>query len=584
MNAFTKLNFFKNLRIGTKIITLALLLLTLAIIIAGVGIYYLNGLNTRLDQAVDIGAEKIKLAARINRNLVEIGRAEKNLILAERDAEMDLYATPIAEYASELETRMSELEQLTDDEARLSEFQDDYQTYLDYNQQIRDLARNDQLNQAADLSQGEARQAYDEAAAIIKDIVEDEEADLKRDKRLSDENFKQAVYVQIGVVIASILLGIFLGMLVSRQMSTGVRTMVTAAKGISQGDLNHNVMVESKDEIGELGRAFQEMIAYLEEMTNGADSIAGGDFRVEFNPRSEKDTLGNAMATMRENLRELTRQIQEVTTEISSMTQEMLAATSQQASGAKQQASGINETSTTVQEMKQTAEQAANQAKMVSEAADDSIEMTEKGLVAAEDTVAGMDDIKSQVSSIAETILGLSEQTQQIGEIISSVNDIADQSKLLALNAAIEAARAGEAGKGFTVVAGEVRSLAEQSAGATARVREILSEIQTAANTAVMVTEEGTKRADVGSEQIKRVREAIMAISANVKQTSQQAQQIAASAAQQKVGTDQINLAMENIEEATLQSESGTEQVQKAAQNLNAVAEQLDSLVNQYQL
>ena len=97
------------------------------------------------------------------------------------------------------------------------------------------------------------------------------------------------------------------------------------------------------------------------------------------------------------------------------------------------------------------------------------------------------------MANIAETILALSEQTQQIGDIIATVNDIADQSNLLALNAAIEAARAGEAGKGFAVVAGEVRSLAEQSRQATAQVKEILGDIQKATNTAVMVTEEGTK-------------------------------------------------------------------------------------------
>ena len=195
-----------------------------------------------------------------------------------------------------------------------------------------------------------------------------------------------------------------------------------------------------------------------------------------------------------------------------------------------------------------------------------------------------MNGIKEQVSAIAENILALSEQTQQIGDIITTVKDIADQSNLLALNAAIEAARAGEAGKGFAVVAGEVRSLAEQSVQATNQVREILGEIQKAANTAVMVTEEGTKRSDTGVLQVKQTGEAIRTINEYIQQVAQAADQIAASTREQLTGIGQIVVAMENINEAATQSESGTHQVEQAAQSMNALAAQLNRIVGQYQL
>src|SRR5207237_6717599 len=113
--------------------------------------------------------------------------------------------------------------------------------------------------------------------------------------------------------------------------------------------------------------------------------------------------------------------------------------------------------------------------------------------------VDGMGDIRSKVQTIAQDILALSEQTQQIGEITATVNDIADQSNLLALNAAIEAAKAGEQGKGFAVVASEVRNLAEQSKQATGKVRTILSDIQKATNAAVLPTEQGTSVAESGT-------------------------------------------------------------------------------------
>ncbi|HEX9948511.1 MAG TPA: methyl-accepting chemotaxis protein, partial [Thermodesulfobacteriota bacterium] len=170
----------------------------------------------------------------------------------------------------------------------------------------------------------------------------------------------------------------------------------------------------------------------------------------------------------------------------------------------------------------------------------------------------------------------------QIGEIIASVNDIADQSNLLALNAAMEAARAGEAGRGFAVVAGEVRNLAEQSRQATAQVSSILSEIQKTANTAVMVTEKGTKSAESGVELAQSTGDSIRVIREHTQQAVAASEQITASARQQLAGMDQITRAMQNINLGATQTQKGMEQVDQAAQNLNDLARQLTSIVQQY--
>ena len=178
----------------------------------------------------------------------------------------------------------------------------------------------------------------------------------------------------------------------------------------------------------------------------------------------------------------------------------------------------------------------------------------------------------------------LSEQTLQIGEIITTVNDIADQSNLLALNAAMEAARAGEAGRGFAVVAGEVRNLAEQSRQATAQVSGILSEIQKSANTAVMVTEKGTKSAEDGVELAQSTGDSIRIIREHTQQMAAAAEQIAASVRQQLAGMDQITRAMGNINLGATQTQKGMQQVDLAAQNLNDLAKQLTSIVQQYKI
>jgi methyl-accepting chemotaxis protein len=208
--------------------------------------------------------------------------------------------------------------------------------------------------------------------------------------------------------------------------------------------------------------------------------------------------------------------------------------------------------------------------------------LANRGLQTVSKSEESMQNLKEQVRTIAETILGLSEQTQQIGEITNTVNDIADQSNLLALNAAMEAARAGEAGRGFAVVAGEVRNLAELSKQATRQVSSILGEIQKAANTAVMVTEQGIKRAEDGVESTKATAETIRLIQEHTQQAATSAQQIAASTRQQLSGMDQITHAMVGINTGANQSQLGIRQIEEAANNLNDLATQLVNILQQY--
>jgi len=294
-----------------------------------------------------------------------------------------------------------------------------------------------------------------------------------------------------------------------------------------------------------------------------------GDFRKIV--QGVNDTLDAMMGSVRETASNLT-----------TATSEILAVTTEQASMSSEQSAAVSETTSTLQEVRQTAEQAAERARQVVDIAQESTRISDEGIVSLQNTLDGMSKIKEQVGTIAETILSLSEQTQQIGEIIATVNDIADQSNLLALNAAIEAARAGEAGKGFAVVAGEVRGLAEQSRQATAQVKDILGEIQKAANTAVMVTEEGTKRAESGVLLAQTTGEAIRSIRERIQQVAQSAQQVSVSTKQQLAGMDQIVTAMASINQAATQTDIGTKQTEKAAHNLNALASELSRKMEQY--
>ena len=275
----------------------------------------------------------------------------------------------------------------------------------------------------------------------------------------------------------------------------------------------------------------------------------------------------------------VTRPLQETTNVLSSSATEILAATAQQASGSTQSSAAIAETLATVDEVVQTSDQAAQRARTVADSAQRAAEVSQAGRQSVDHSVAAMAQVHEQVESIAQSIAALNERAQAIGDIISTVTDIAEQTHLLALNAAIEAARAGEHGRGFAVVAAEVRSLAEQSKRATVQVRQILGDIQRAATESARATDRGTTLVADGTRQVTAAGETIRALAEVVERSAQAAAQIAASAGQQAGGMSQIREAMANIHEAIQQTVASTRQSEHAAADLDRLGSRLVSLV-----
>jgi len=294
--------------------------------------------------------------------------------------------------------------------------------------------------------------------------------------------------------------------------------------------------------------------------------------------------LGHQLNETTASLQEMIGQIRDAARNLGESAVEILAATTQQMAGASEQSAAISQTTTTVDEVKTIADQSVARAQEVANASQRTVEISRAGQQSVQDTIGSMGEIKDQVESIAENILTLSQHTQQIRDIISTVNDLASQSNMLALNAAVEAARAGEHGKGFAVVAAEVRSLAEQSKQATGQVRTILEDIQRATNTTVMATEDGTKKADAGVQLAARARVAIEQLASVIDESAQAAMQMVAGGRQQTSGIEQIALAMQNINQATTQSLSSNRQAERAAQDLNELARSLTNTVEQYKL
>ncbi len=315
--------------------------------------------------------------------------------------------------------------------------------------------------------------------------------------------------------------------------------------------------------------------------------VAEGDLRVqvpEIDADDEVGALAVSVRNMVESQRKLTRQIQRGIKVLASSSSEISSTTSQLASITTETATAVTETATTVEEIKQTAQVSNETARHVSESSQKAVQISQTGKLATEDTVDGITRIKAQMDSIAESIIRLNEQSQAIGEIISSVDDLAEQSNLLAVNAAIEAAKAGEQGKGFAVVAQEIKNLAMQSKHSTEQVRTILNDIQKATSASVAATEQGSKAVESGVSQSSAAGESIVALANTIDDSAQAAMQIAASSHEQLVGMDQVAAAMESINEATAQNVKSVKVLEVSAGKLYDLGQRLIALVEQYKV
>jgi len=397
--------------------------------------------------------------------------------------------------------------------------------------------------------------------------------------------WQEAARMMIVGATAAVAAVALIVMLLTRVTAGPLRDLAAAADRIVQGDLDVALpSLGRRDEIGALSDSFVRMTGSLRGMAEVARRIAEQDLTVDVQPQSPRDQLGNAFATMVSRLRSVTGTLASSVSALAASASEILAATTQVASGAAETGTAIAQTTTTVEEVKQTAQLATQKARLVADGAQRAIAVGQGGRQAVDATVEGMRHIQGQMETIAETVVRLSEQSQAIGEIIAVVNDLAEQSNLLAVNAAIEAAKAGEHGRGFTVVAQEVRSLAEQSRQATAQVRTILHDIQKATTAAVLATEQGSKAVETGVRQSTEAGDAIAQLTGTIGEAAQAATQIAASSQQQLVGTDQVALAMQNIRDASMQNVAATRQAETAAHGLNQIGGTLKDLVAQYRL
>lgn len=416
----------------------------------------------------------------------------------------------------------------------------------------------------------------------------------------------------------ALILATVLAYIISRSISAPIQQLTDTVQQIAQGDLSQRAQLQSShDEIAQLGHDINSMADTLEqrivaeqqaqaearalqiqtaqqqqelEDTVGTfltfvERVAQGNLeqRLSIPEHPQLASLAQSLNGMVSSLNQITSQVLQATDALAAASTEILAATAQQATSATEQSAAISRTAFTIEQVKTIALQTAERADQLANETQSTLNLAHQGTNVVEETIQAMRLLRTRVESIATTILALAEQTQAVSTIVALVGELADQSNLLALNAAIEAARAGEHGKSFAVVAQHVRALAEQSKAATLRIKEILGEIQKSAQTAVLVTEEGTKGAEVGSRLVTQAGDFIHRIAEAVEHGSADNLHIAKAAQQQTLGVDQIDQAMANIQQTTVQALASTRQAEQAVHDLHVLSQSLQQVVRVFQ-
>lgn len=319
----------------------------------------------------------------------------------------------------------------------------------------------------------------------------------------------------------------------------------------------------------------------------GAQAMASGDLTqpVEVTGGDEMAHLADHLNTLRAHLRDgieesldVAEALAAVVEELDRSSENLVTISMEQSSGAAEQASAVQEATTTSEQIAATSNEISANVESVELVAEETYSASVQGRAAVTGAVEGMAQVKQKVNAIATAMLELGKKSQKIGGIADIVDEISEQTHLLALNAAIEAAGAGEHGKRFSVVAAEIRRLAERTVEATAQIRGLVEEIQDSTNETVLTTEQGTAIVMDASQRVDKIGESLEGILALVRQTKESSKEITVATQQQATAGEQMVLTITDINDVAVQVNRLAEQVEKAVIRLKELARKLKEL------
>ncbi|WP_373049563.1 methyl-accepting chemotaxis protein [Vulgatibacter sp.] len=292
--------------------------------------------------------------------------------------------------------------------------------------------------------------------------------------------------------------------------------------------------------------------------------------------------LVNGLEQLLSTLRAFTLEMREASLQISASSSEVLAAATQQESSMAEHASAIHETTATMEELKGASHQIAENARTVASVAEQTLGSAQSGEGSIRGLLESVQRITDNAVVVHDAMSRLARRVERIGSVVEVIDDIADRSDLLALNAALEGAKAGEAGRGFSIVAAEMRRLAENVLVSTKEIKGLIGEIREATESAIEASHKNRSAADDGNRQGQAAMTSVQEIVAGVQETNDAARVIHLATQQQRTATEQVVQSMAEVEIATRQAQEGARQSSHAAAGLARLAERLSALVKRF--
>ncbi|MBP6942288.1 MAG: HAMP domain-containing protein [Syntrophorhabdaceae bacterium] len=379
----------------------------------------------------------------------------------------------------------------------------------------------------------------------LQDLLSLENKLSKESYDFSQKSFARVLVISIAVMVIAIALSLFISIFMAKLILRPINKTIEVIEDISRGDLTKRIDIHATDEIGEMSRHFNVFVDKLHEtITKVANSSSD---------------VSSAAATLD-------------------------SAAEQMAAGVEQAATQVNSVATASEEMSTTSSEIAQNCVMVAKSSEKANASAVTGEEIIQETISVMTRINERVKQSAGIIKKLGTRSEQIGEVVGLINEIADQTNLLALNAAIEAARAGEHGRGFAVVADEVRKLAERTTEATKEIGDTIEAMQSETKNAVVSMKEGEDEVEQGAKEASKSGDALKDILKQVNTVTTEINQIAVASEEQTATTNEIATNIQQISEVMQDTAKRIQENAGASAQLANLSKELQSLVGQFRV